>query len=197
MTVSARDVVSAYRSTREGSSDRLLERLRSDPAAAHAALEEVIRTRRGAVRAYAGWLAARTLPKDDAVGLLLRVAGSRDPDVRDSAITDLIELDVAAVRSLLVSLRRDLARRDEHDVRLAIWTLAKLGDVESLPRLREIAERLPDQHVSAQSARLAALVLERDVEAIRARQRAGGPEDPALIDYAARIASRRRGRAGD
>src|SRR5919197_4104954 len=188
MSVTADDVVRAFRSARGGSTERILERLRADRPAARAALEEVARTRRGALRSYAGTLAAQVLPKEHAVPLLLRIAKSRDPDTRDTAIQDLLEVDANAILPLLRSFRRDLERRDELDVRFKIWMLARLRDQESVPRLHEIAASLPLEHITGQSATLAALVIERDVDALRERRRAGGPEDPALIERACTIA---------
>ena len=142
--VSADDIVRAYRG-REGTAEKLLVELRRDPEAARAALDDVLRTRRGDIRAWCAWLAARSLPKDKAVALALRVAKSRDPDVAHAALEEVEALDPAALRPLIRRFRRMLrGGKDWYDTMVkqlvAMRLLAAVGDRESIDEIRALRD---------------------------------------------------------
>ena len=180
------EIAHAYRSADERSVDELLDRLKRDPLAEQTLWE--LARRPGRVHEWAPWLARSVLPMERAIPIIQHVAWSADEDAGDAAIQELLDLDPDAAEPLRPRLRERLrARGADWDPRFAIWKLAQLGDVASLPRIKEIAAEFPGEHLTAQSARVAAMVLEADEAALVARLRAGGPEEMAFLATGARL----------
>ena len=113
--------------------------LRSEPVEVAAPiLVELAHHRDPQVRGWASWGAASVLGRD-AVPLLLALARDRDADVRDIAVTDLLDVDPTALEILVPSLRKQLRSKDYYAPISAAWTLARLGDSGSADAIEELS----------------------------------------------------------
>lgn len=119
--------------------ESLLEELTADPAHASRLFEDLLKRNRSfAVRSWVPWAARNTLGPE-AVPLLLRLARDRDPDMRDIAIEELLEIDPQAARSLAPALRRKLQSREFFEPITAMWALAEIGDSSAREAILEAA----------------------------------------------------------
>jgi hypothetical protein len=135
--------------------DAIVEELRADRGFAARVLDELSRHSNADVRGWVSWAIPEVL-EDGGAYILLGLTRDRDPAVRDGAIEELVALDPDLAQKLVPSLRRRLRSRDAQEAVTAMWTLAELGDRDSLPLIRRIAEAdkldHPHQRLSAEVA---------------------------------------------
>jgi hypothetical protein len=117
----------------------IIEDLRTDEDHAVRLLEELAGFPDVEVRAWAAY-AAREVLGERAVPLLLHMTKDRDADVQDVAIEELFALGPEAARKVVSDLRRKLTSKDISEPVFAMWKLYELGDRESLPLIRALAE---------------------------------------------------------
>ncbi len=91
------------------------------------------------VRGWVSWGAISLLGKG-AVPLLLTLTRDKDADVRDIAVTDLLELDPATLRTLIPALRKQLRSKDYYAPMTAAWSLARLGDTGSADAIEAFSQ---------------------------------------------------------
>jgi hypothetical protein len=125
----------------------LLSELRADGPFAFALLDRLADHKDPVVRMWAGD-AAKEIFGRDAVPLLMRMSKERNPDVRDSARQDLIEVDPQFLHAMLPSLRKVLKKRKDlwGEDRAAMVRVAKVRDQESVPLLRAYSKSYEGQH---------------------------------------------------
>jgi hypothetical protein len=145
--------------------EQAMEGLRTDRGKAALVLDELSRHPNAIVRRWVP-SAAREVLGEGGARLILSMTRDRDPGVRDRSIEQVVRLDSAAARRVIPDLRRRLQSRQPYDAVFAMWKLAELGDRESLPRIRRIAEEAPSEEFRRISARAVRLALEgREAEA--------------------------------
>jgi hypothetical protein len=111
------------------------------------------------VRAWAAWAAPRALPPEAATRILKEFARDRDPDVRDTALEEWLDLgvgpdDAAALRKRLIGQLRSGGPGEN----FALWALARLRDRDALPAIREFGIDA-DEPWKALAADVASLVI--------------------------------------
>lgn len=144
----------------------IIARLRTDLEEAAILLEDLSRHQDADVRFWVAW-AARNVLGTSGVPIILRLAQDRDPDVRDGAVQELVELDPEAARSLFPALRRQLASTDIYEPVFAMWTLAELNDRESLPLIRAVADAPEGEYPFHQkTARVICMLMENPREIV-------------------------------
>jgi HEAT repeat protein len=100
-----------YGSGRAGEMAALIESLRMDRRQARIVLEDLSDHPSFSVRSWVP-RAAKLVLQRDGVPLIKKLVRDRDPDVRDIAIEELLELDPAECRYLAPALRKRLKSRD-------------------------------------------------------------------------------------
>jgi hypothetical protein len=143
--------------------DSLLEELRQE-ASPLPHLEKLAASRSGPIREWTASAAATTMGAD-ATALLLALARDRDPDVRDTAIQELVEVNPDAARTLGPVFRKKLKSRDYYDPVSAMWTLAKLDDSSSLDDIRRIRDEATIMY-HQKTAEVVVLMLEKEYDTI-------------------------------
>lgn len=121
------------------------------------------------VRGWAIWAAAEGLGKNG-ISVLTYALDDADPDVRDDALTKLVQIDKSAARAQLSRVRGKLRSSDDFEVASAMWVLAELRDTDSLPVLEEMSDS-PRTPWLAKVASVAALVLSGNAQEIQDRIR--------------------------
>lgn len=145
----------------------LIAAFRASPAVGKRILGELASHRDAVVRAWVAWAARRSLAKDDAVALTMRLAKDRDSDVRDVAVDELVELDRHAAAELAGALRRKLESKKFYEPITAMWALAAIRDRDSVPAIRTAASRW-DNALHRSTAEVVSMLLEgRDDELMR------------------------------
>src|SRR5207253_765311 len=109
------------------------------------------------VRDWAGWAAAKVLPRAAAISFLKLLAEDIDPDVRMEAQRFLVDLDRAWARRLvpryLIALRSD----DFLEAVDAIWRLTQFRVASAVPVIQDLA--ISSKHLAVRNnAQIAALV---------------------------------------
>jgi hypothetical protein len=129
----------------------------SNPEASGPLFEELSRHPHADVRDWVAFHSHRS-GYSGAVELLTRMTADRNPIIQEVAIGELIDLDPAAAKRVVVPrLRRRLVRSSDERVRMvAVWWLVRVNDKDSIPLIREIREK---QAIGADDARFAELVL--------------------------------------
>lgn len=143
----------------------LVERLAADPTGASDAIAELASIGDDDQQ---GWVlaVAHTVLGERAVPIINEVIKhAANSDVLNDAYYTLAEVDKALLRPHLAGLRRLLRSKDHTGPGAAIWLLARLGDVESLPRIESLRddERRPSVRFGAQ---VASMLLREDGDAI-------------------------------
>ncbi len=105
----------------------LITAFRASPADGKRILAELASHGDSVVRAWAAWAASRSLPKDDAVAITLRLAKDRDSDVRNVAVEELVELDRSAAARLAGALRRKLDSKEPFHV--VAWATQAVDEI--------------------------------------------------------------------
>jgi hypothetical protein len=143
--------------------ESLLGALRADKEAAAAILEELAGHPTFAVRSWVPRGARLVLGREGAE-IIKSLIRDQDPDVRDAAIEELVELDPREASFLTPSLRKRLASKDLYEPVTAMWMLVRIGDRDSTDLIRKISRNgAYDWH--RRSAAVAVMVLEdRDAE---------------------------------
>src|SRR5437899_10401688 len=104
--------------------EHLLAAFRSLPAEGKRILWELTAHRDPVVRAWVPWAARRSLKKADAVAVALRLVHDPDPDDRDVALEELLELDLQAAAKLAPTFRQKLKSNEFYEPITAMWALA-------------------------------------------------------------------------
>lgn len=113
--------------------------LRSDPEVASQVLQQLATHQRPEVRDWVVSAAPELLGRAS-IPLLLSLARDRDDGVANGAVHELLLLEPASLQPLLRRLRSRLASADMYTPIAAAWTLARIGDRESLPLIQRLAE---------------------------------------------------------
>ncbi len=139
------------------------------------------------MRGWVSWAIPEVL-EDGGAYILLGLTRDRDPAVRDGAIEELVALDPDLAQKLVPSLRRRLRSRDAQEPVTAMWTLAELGDRDSLRLIRRIAEADELEHPHQRlSAEVACMLLGDRPENVLAGLRAHDHEHMPWLATAARM----------
>ena len=143
-------------------SKSVLKQLREDLARDTAAAARLLRQLAGhpdpVVRDWAGWAAAKVLPRAAALTLLELLAEDVDPDVRMEAQRFLVELDRASAMRLVPRYIVAMRSEDSFEAVDAIWQLIQLREGSALPVLQDLATTAKHPAVR-NNAHIAALVL--------------------------------------
>ena len=192
MALTADEVVRFYRraSVREGELEAFVERLRAEPEAA-AVLDEIAK-KPGAIRGWAAHVASLALPAGSAVPILLRVARSRDVDVRDGAIQDLLRVDPVAARRLAPLFHRMLGDSGDWHANMVsrlsgMWGLLAIGARDAEDRMRALRDDVSQPENVREAADAVLLALEDPDAALRRAD----DEASVFVQRAAEILRRR------
>jgi hypothetical protein len=125
-----------------------LLRREADP---HQVLSQLSKSKNVDVR---GWVvvAAREVLGADATSLLIAMLDDRDPDVRVMAMSSIEDADPTVLAPFVNRLRRRLQSSNPNEVLATSWTLARLGDRDSVPLVQEYRDGFDDwqwQHKAA------------------------------------------------
>jgi hypothetical protein len=115
------------------------------------------------------WAARQTLGVE-AVPIIKQVVGDRDPDVRDVAVEELLELDIEAARSLAPRLRRKLRSKDFYEPVTATWALGAIRDVTAREAIQEVGDQASNA-IRRNTARVVCMLLSDDPDEIVRRIR--------------------------
>jgi hypothetical protein len=147
--------------------EQLLGAFRSSPPEGKRILQELASHRDPVVRAWAPWAARRSLSKGDAVALALRLVRDPDPDVRDVALEELLDLDLQAAAKLAPTFRQKLKSKDFYETISGMWALAAIRDTGAMDEIQAAADRR-DNDLSKGTAEVVRMLLEgRGDEVIR------------------------------
>lgn len=126
---------------------QLLDELAASPTKAQELLAGLAQFRDPVVRAWAG-SAAKEVFGREAVPLLTRLLKDRDPDVRDGARQDLVELDPGFESTFFPDYRRALRGRKDPwgEDRSAMFHLARARDPEAVALLRDYASHYESRY---------------------------------------------------
>lgn len=133
-----------------------LKTMRKERGRAAVVLDELSRHRDRRARAWVSGAAATVLG-DDATSLILSLARDRDADVREAALSALLDLGPAAISPVLPDLRRRLHSKEPAERIAAMQNLAAAQDDSVLALLEERAEtaELPEEREVARTAAVA------------------------------------------
>jgi hypothetical protein len=163
----------------------LVERLRAEPAKADAILEAFASSRSFVRRSWVAWAAPQVLPHDRVVTLLTKLAGSRDADVSDDALSTLLEFDRSAAVRLLPRIRRKLRSTDIHEPVAAMWLLARL-DQDASQEILDAAEE-SDYPFHRLVAEAVTLFIRRDAKEIARLIEVRGEDALHLVNAAEKL----------
>lgn len=117
----------------------LIDLLKTD-AAAPAILENLAKDRDVEVRSWAAGVAEETVGKAALPWLVAMARKDRDSENRSMALQTILAIDVSAVRPLITRLRTQLHDTDSIYALDAAQALTFIGDTDSLPAMRAVAE---------------------------------------------------------
>jgi HEAT repeat protein len=170
---------------------RLLSSLHADPSKARQVLTDLSNDSRAEVR---GWVpfAARKVLGRQAVPYLVALARDPNPDVSDLALEELLDLEPEAARTLVKLIRAKLRSKDPDESMFAMWTLAQLGDRDSVDAIRNVSEgsEFPFQR---RTAEVVLLLLEAKIDEILRRIREHDHEYMVNLAHAAVLAGGQQG----
>jgi HEAT repeat protein len=101
-----------------------------------------------------GWVvvAAREVLGANAISLLIAMLDDRDPDIRVMAMSSIEDADPTAIAPFANRLRRRLRSSNPYEVLATSWTLARLGDRDSVHLVKDYRDGFDDwqwQHKAA------------------------------------------------
>ncbi len=169
----------------------LLSSLRTDPTTARRVLTDLSKDSRAEVRAWVPF-AARKVLGQQAVPFLVTLAGDPNPDVSDVALEELRDLDPEAAKKLVKTIRKKLLSSDPKESAFAMWTLAQLGDRDSVDAIRQLGVRAESPFLR-KTAEVVSLALEGNVDEILRRIREHDHDRMAALSNAALLVGGPRG----
>jgi HEAT repeat protein len=156
--ISADQAAFVIKSRSKSALKQLREDLAQDTAAAARLLGQLAEHPDPVVRDWAGWAAAKVLPRAAAITLLGLLAEDADADVRMEAQRFLVDLDRAWARRLVPRYIGAMRSDDSFEAVDAIWQLTQLREGTALPVIQDLATN--GKHPAVRNnARIAALVL--------------------------------------
>jgi hypothetical protein len=171
--------------------DDLVHQLRSNPRLATERLEQLSLWREPSIR---NWVAAWSplVLGREAMPLLDALMYDRDPTVQQTALASLLTLDREALRPHLERLRAKLhsfynPRSPSGGLLQIVWSLLRMGDRESIPDLRRLAQRKDVPEWLRRNSEIAADYLERGSEPVVRRIRS---HDHDTMAFSCRLAWR-------
>jgi hypothetical protein len=117
----------------------LIDSLKATPSAP-AILERLAGNREVEVRSWVAGVAEETIGKEALPWLLKMVRSDRDAESRSMALQEIPNIDPGAVRPMIRHLRSLLRKKNPHCATDAAKALILIGDRDSLPAMREVAE---------------------------------------------------------
>jgi HEAT repeat protein len=180
------DVASVVAQGSSAEVSRLLRSLSADPSKARKVLADLSSDSRAEVR---GWVpfAARKVLGRQAVPYLVALARDRNPGVSDVALEELLDLEPEAAKTLIKLIRAKLRSKDPQESIFAMWTLAQLGDRDSIDAIRRLSE-LSEFPFQRRAAEVVLLLLEAKIDGILGRIREHDHEYMRDLAHAAMLA---------
>ena len=169
--LNASDVAAEIQSDDGPDAEELLNALRSSPLEGRRILQELAAHQDPVVRAWSTWAASRSLPKEDAVRIALRLAKDTDPDVSDVAVEEIVALDRQAAATLAEAFRRKLESKEFYEPITAMWALAAIRDKDSVQAIQKSAARW-NNALHRNTAAVVSLLLEDQGDELIRRVRA-------------------------
>jgi hypothetical protein len=144
----------------------IIDDLGTDQDRAGRLLDELARCPDVDVRTWVPGAARQVLGKA-AMPLILQLTRDRDVDVQDVAIEELFELGPDAARKVVSDLRRKLRSKVIYEPVFAMWKLLELGDRDSLPLIRAVADAPEGEYPFHQrTARVVCMLMENPQEIV-------------------------------
>lgn len=117
------------------------QQLKANAAASRSTLEDLARSQHSAVRSWVATVSPTVLGTPLSLEVLRPLLDDSHPDVRDAALESIVSTDPDQARRLLPRIRKRLTSSDLWEPITALWTLARLKDVDSLPMIDDFARR--------------------------------------------------------